>query len=94
LVTLAYSSEENASVKRADKEVNRHLRAYAFDRATIDDWQMLVPIAHGGIHDSLNERNKHLPIVYSGSMKDVGSEITIYLCIGTLHSRVLFRARR
>jgi hypothetical protein len=69
--------------------VNRHLRACTFDRATIDDRQMLVPFVQRILNSSVSDRNKHLRIVYSGSIKGAGSEI-----IGTLHSCVLFRATR
>jgi transposase InsO family protein len=30
-LTMAYSKEENSIVERANKEVNRHIRAYTFD---------------------------------------------------------------
>jgi hypothetical protein len=37
-VTTASSKEENAIVKRANKEVNRHLRAFVFDIASSVQW--------------------------------------------------------
>jgi hypothetical protein len=36
-LTLAYSKEENALVERANKEVNRHLRAFMFDANSVDN---------------------------------------------------------
>jgi hypothetical protein len=42
-LTLAYSKEENALVERADKEVNRHLRAFTFDTNTVDNWRTPCP---------------------------------------------------
>ena len=41
-LTLAYSSEENALVERCNKEVNRHIRAFTFDKATTDDYQGIL----------------------------------------------------
>jgi hypothetical protein len=37
-VTTAASKEENAIVERANKEVNRHLRAFVFDIAFSERW--------------------------------------------------------
>ena len=37
-LTMAYSSEENAIVERANKEVNRHIRVLVFDREVKDDY--------------------------------------------------------
>jgi hypothetical protein len=37
-VTTAASKEENAIVERANKEVNRHLRAFVFDIASSVRW--------------------------------------------------------
>jgi transposase InsO family protein len=33
-LTLAYCSQENAIVERCNKEINRYLRAFTFERAT------------------------------------------------------------
>jgi transposase InsO family protein len=42
-LTLAYSSEENAIVERYNMEVNRHVRAFTFDKSTTDDYQGILP---------------------------------------------------
>jgi hypothetical protein len=56
ILSLAYSKEENAIVERANKEVNRHLRALTFDRNTIDDYRLCVPIVQRILNSSYNER--------------------------------------
>ena len=35
---LAYSSEHNSIVERMNKEVNRHIRAYTYDRSTTENY--------------------------------------------------------
>ena len=34
--TSVYSKQENANVERVNKKVNRHLRAFTFDTASLD----------------------------------------------------------
>ena len=41
----AYSHEENGIVERANKEVNRHLRAMTYDRKIRENWQLYLPLA-------------------------------------------------
>ena len=41
--TLAYSSEENAIVERANKEVNRHLRAMIFEEPGVHSLPKMLP---------------------------------------------------
>ena len=36
-LTLAYSKEENAMTERANKDINRHLRALTFDNLSLDN---------------------------------------------------------
>jgi transposase InsO family protein len=52
---LAYSSEENAIVERANKEVMRHLRAIIFDKNIISNWQDFLPIVQRIINATKNE---------------------------------------
>jgi hypothetical protein len=40
----AYSKEENAIVKRANKEVNSHLRAYAYEHKDRKTWYNYLPL--------------------------------------------------
>jgi hypothetical protein len=56
ILTLSYSKEENAIVERANKEVNRHLRALTFDTITVDDYRLCVPIVQRILNSSYNER--------------------------------------
>jgi transposase InsO family protein len=56
ILTLSYSKEENAIVERTNKEVNRHLRALTFDRNTVDDYRLCVPIVQRILNSSYNER--------------------------------------
>lgn len=44
-VNVAYSSEENGIVERANKEVMRHLRAICFDQRRGADWAVVLPFA-------------------------------------------------
>ena len=60
-LTLAYSSEENAVVERCNKEVNRHIRAFSFDKATTDDYQGILPFVQRILNSSINERMKVSP---------------------------------
>lgn len=42
-LTLAYSERENSLVKRTNKEVNRHLRAFIFEITNIDNYRTYLP---------------------------------------------------
>lgn len=56
-LTLAYSSEENAIVERANKEVMRHLRAILLDKRVIGEWSIYLPmvqrIMNASVHSAL-----------------------------------------
>jgi transposase InsO family protein len=56
MLTLAYSKEENSLVERANKEVNRHMRALTFDSSTIEDYQLCIPIVQRILNSSYNDR--------------------------------------
>ena len=53
----AYSKEENAIVERANKEVNRHLRSYVYDRKDKKSWHQYLPlvkrILNASVHKSI-----------------------------------------
>ena len=53
----AYSKEENSIVERANKEVNRHLRAYVYERKDRKSWHSYLPlvqrILNASIHKSI-----------------------------------------
>jgi hypothetical protein len=55
-LTLSYSKEENSLVERSNKEVNRHLQALTFDKNTIDEYKLCVPIVQRIINSSYNSR--------------------------------------
>lgn len=52
--TLAYSSEENAIVERANKEVLRHLRAIIHDTKVITKWYMYLPFVQRILNSAVN----------------------------------------
>jgi hypothetical protein len=56
-LTLAYSSEENAIVERANKEVMRYIRAILLDKRVIGEWSIYLPmvqrIMNASVHSAL-----------------------------------------
>ena len=54
---LAYSSEENAIVERANREVMRHLRAIIYEKNIISNWEDYIPIVQRIINAAKNESN-------------------------------------
>jgi transposase InsO family protein len=44
LTILPYSHEENAIVERANREVNKHLRAIVFDKKVKKEWALFLPL--------------------------------------------------
>jgi hypothetical protein len=57
-LTLAYSKEENALVERANKEVNRHLRAFTFDANSVDNWRLSLPMVQRIMNATFTDRTK------------------------------------
>jgi hypothetical protein len=57
-LTVAYSKEENALVERANKEVNRHLRAFTFDTNTVDNWRISLPTVQRIMNATFSDRTK------------------------------------
>ena len=53
---MAYSKQENAIVERINKEVNRHLRAFTFDSASLESYKLCLPfvqrIINSAVHSS------------------------------------------
>jgi transposase InsO family protein len=56
ILTLSYSKEENAIVERTNKEINSHLKALTFDKNTVDDYRLCVPIVQRILNSSYSER--------------------------------------
>ena len=75
---LAYSSEENAIVERTNKEVNRHITAYTFDRATTEHNQEILPFVQRILNSTVNDRMKVSPaqLVY-GNAIDIDANILL-----------------
>ena len=53
--TLAYSSEENAIVERANKEVLRHLRAILMDRKVKEQWRLYLPFVQRIMNSAVSQ---------------------------------------
>ena len=53
-LTLAYSKQENAIVERVNKEVNRHLRAFTFDSASLESYKLCLPFVQRIINSSVH----------------------------------------
>jgi len=53
--TLAYSSEENGIVERANKEVLRHLRAIIHDTKVIDKWGIYLPFVQRILNSAVSK---------------------------------------
>jgi transposase InsO family protein len=73
---LAYSSEENGMVERANREVMRHLRAIIFDKNIITDWESHLPQVKRIMNSS-----KHLSTGVSPSQLLFGNAIQLDPCI-------------
>ena len=55
---LAYSSEHNSIVERMNKEVNRHIRAYTYDRSTTKNYQEILPFVQRILNTTINDGTK------------------------------------
>jgi transposase InsO family protein len=60
-LTLAYSKEENSLVERANKEVNRHLRAFTFDANSVHSWRLSLPMVQRIMNSTYADRTKLSP---------------------------------
>ena len=61
LTIMAYSHEENSIVERANREVNKHLRAIVFDRKIKTNWSIALPLLQPVWH-------RHKRIVFDSSI--------------------------
>ena len=75
---LPYNSEENSIVERTNKEVNRHITAYTFDRATTENYKEILPFVQRILNSTVNDRMKVSPakLVY-GNAIDIDSNILL-----------------
>ena len=75
-LTLAYSNEENAIVERANREVNRHLKALFFDSNSTDDIKLQLPFVHRIINATPNTVTKIKPSqILFGNLIDLDENI-------------------
>jgi hypothetical protein len=54
-LTLSYSKQENGVVERANREVNRHLRALTFETNDVDNYRLSLPFVQRIINSSIHE---------------------------------------
>lgn len=55
---LPYDSQANLIVDRVNKEVNRHIRAYTYDRATTASYKEILPFAQRILNTKVEDRVK------------------------------------
>ena len=84
---LAYSSQENAIVKRVNKEVNRHLRGLVFDTPSLEHYAKCIPFVQRSINSSVNRRTNASPasILFGNKLDLIRGILTPHL-IPTLTS--------
>ncbi len=81
-LTLAYSSEENAIVERANKEVMRHLRAILLDFGQKDDWSVYLPLVQ-----RIMNASEHSAIGVSPAQLIFGNSVTLDRGIFLTHKK-------
>ena len=84
-LTLAYSKQVNAIVERVNKEVNKHLRGFVFDKQTLEGYAKSIPFVQRIINSSVNRRTKVAPAhLLFGNKLDLNSGIlTPHLSVNT-----------
>ena len=70
LTILPYSHEENAVVERANREVNRHLRAIVFDKKVKNEWSLFLPLVQRIMNSSVSASTGVTPasIIFSNAV--------------------------
>ena len=66
LTILPYSHEENAVVERANREVNRHLRAIVFDKKVKNEWSLYLPLVQRIMNSSVSASTGVTPASNAG----------------------------
>jgi transposase InsO family protein len=56
-LTLAYSSQQNAIVERVNKEINRHIRAFTFEKNSVD-LKSALPVVQRTLNAAYNGQTK------------------------------------
>ena len=75
-LTLAYSSEENAIVERANREVNRYLRALVYDTTSTTDLKLKLPFVQRIMNATPNSVTKIKPAqILFGNLIDLDENI-------------------
>ena len=62
ILTLSYSSQENAIVERVNKEINRHLKGLVFDTPSLVHYAKCIPLVQRIINSSVNKRTGASPV--------------------------------
>jgi transposase InsO family protein len=67
-LTLAYCSQENATVERCNKEINRHIRAFVFER---EGYQSIIPFVQRILNASVNDTMRTSPaqLLFGNALK-------------------------
>jgi hypothetical protein len=75
---LPYCSEENAIVERINKEINRHITAYAYEPATTENYAEILPFVQRILNSTVNDRMKVSPaqLIY-GNAIDLDANILL-----------------
>ena len=77
-LTIAYSKEESALIERENKEINRHLRAFFFDRAIMEEYITCIPLVQRILNASTTRRTGLPPCkLLFGNMIDLDRGIFI-----------------
>ena len=60
-LTLSYSKQDHGVVERANREVNRHLRALTFETNDVDNYRLSVPFVQRIMNSSIHETKGAAP---------------------------------
>lgn len=82
-LTLSYSHEENSIVERANKEINRHLRALIFHQNVITRWSLSLPLVQRIFNAEIKE-----PLGVSPAQIMFGNAINLDRGIFLPHSNI------
>jgi hypothetical protein len=68
--TMVYSKEENSIVERCNKEINKYILAFTYDRASNVDYQEIIPFVTRLLNTNVNEKMKVSPaqLIYGNAI--------------------------